>query len=302
MAIYVEISIRAPMEVLWAHTQKPELHELWDLRFSDISYLPKEDPADPQQFRYATRMGLAMEISGEGESVGEKNLANGSRSSSLEFSSADRRSIIRQGSGYWKYVPTDDGIRFLTWYEYQTRFGLLGALFDRVIFQPLMGWATAWSFDRLRLWLEERVDPTQALRRTLIHAIARIGIALIFFYHGLVPKLLVPNSDELAMLQDAGIAGGSLGSVLTAVGVAELLFALSLLVFWYQRFPAFMCLALMILGAIGIGMTSPRFLTAAFNPIALNLAVACLAAIDLLVVSNLPSARRCRRRPVVERP
>ena len=22
-----------------------------------------------------------------------------------------------------------------------------------------MGWATAWSFDRLRLWLEEGIDP-----------------------------------------------------------------------------------------------------------------------------------------------
>jgi len=34
----------------------------------------------------------------------------------LKFSSGDPRSIIREGSGYWKYIPTPQGIRFLTWY------------------------------------------------------------------------------------------------------------------------------------------------------------------------------------------
>ena len=302
MAIYVEILIRAPMDALWAHTQDPELHQLWDLRFSSITYLPRRDSVEPQRFRYATRMGLAMEISGEGESVGERDLANGSRSSSLKFSSADPRSIIREGTGYWKYLPTLEGIRFLTWYEYRTRFGPLGALFDRVIFQPLMGWATAWSFDRLRLWLEERVDPTQALKHAVIHAVARVSIALIFFYHGLVPKLLIPDPEEMAMLHDAGITVENLGTAVRVIGIAEILFALSFLVFWHRRFPAFACVALMALGAIGIGLTSPRYLTAALNPVSLNLAVACLAAIDLMVVGQLPSARRCRRRPVPESP
>ena len=54
--------------------------------------------------------------------------------SSLKFSSEDPRSIICEGSGYWKYVPTPDGIRFLTWYDYRTRFGRAGAVFDRVVF------------------------------------------------------------------------------------------------------------------------------------------------------------------------
>src|SRR5712691_5848194 len=41
MSIYVEILIRAPMDALWAHTQTPELHERWDLRFSEIAYVPR---------------------------------------------------------------------------------------------------------------------------------------------------------------------------------------------------------------------------------------------------------------------
>jgi len=165
LGIYVEILIRAPMDVLWTHTQVPELHERWDVRFSRIHYLPKSHECEPQRFRYSTRLAFGFEVSGEGESVGQQHSIDGSRSSSLKFWSAAPLSIIREGSGYWKYIPTADGIRFLTWYDYHTRFGRAGAVFDRLLFRPLIGWATAWSFDRLRLWLEEGVDPSRRFGR-----------------------------------------------------------------------------------------------------------------------------------------
>src|SRR6476660_5572509 len=116
MSTYVDILIRAPREALWSHTQTPTLHERWDLRFSRIEYLPRASETEPQRFLYATRIGFGFQVAGEGESVGERDLADGSRSSALKFGSADGRSIIREGSGYWKYIPTRDGIRFLTWY------------------------------------------------------------------------------------------------------------------------------------------------------------------------------------------
>jgi hypothetical protein len=90
LGIYVEIRIRAPLDELWAHTQEPALHERWDLRFSDITYLPRASALEPQRFRYATRIGLGIEIAGDGESVGERNLADGSRTSSLSFGSPSR--------------------------------------------------------------------------------------------------------------------------------------------------------------------------------------------------------------------
>jgi hypothetical protein len=58
MSIYVEVLVRAPLETLWAHTQTPELHERWDLRFSRIDYLPQAHESEPQRFRYTTRVGL----------------------------------------------------------------------------------------------------------------------------------------------------------------------------------------------------------------------------------------------------
>ena len=114
MSIYVEILVRAPMDALWNHTQTPSLHEQWDLRFPRIEYLPKEQETEPQRFQYTTRIGFGFQVKGEGESVGEWDMADGSRSSALKFWSSHPLSIIRQGNGYWKYIPTPAGILFLT--------------------------------------------------------------------------------------------------------------------------------------------------------------------------------------------
>ena len=41
--IYVEIDIHGSLDRLWQLTQTPELHQRWDLRFTQISYLPRPD-------------------------------------------------------------------------------------------------------------------------------------------------------------------------------------------------------------------------------------------------------------------
>ena len=149
MGIYVEIQIRGSMDELWAKTQLPEIHQRWDLRFSEITYLPLE-PGQPQQFIYETRIG-GMKVAGGGESTGTRDAhSGGERISALKFWSGDKKAIIREGSGYWKYIPLDGAITFLTWYDYHPRWGAMGVAIDRILFRPIMGWATAWSFDRLR--------------------------------------------------------------------------------------------------------------------------------------------------------
>ncbi|MFN0195890.1 MAG: hypothetical protein ACKVT0_04050, partial [Planctomycetaceae bacterium] len=166
MSIYVEIRIRGTMDELWRLTQTPGLHVLWDLRFSDIEYLPRPDETVPQKFRYATRIGFGLAIEGQGETVGERSGANGERTSALKFWSDDPKSLIREGAGYWRYVPTQDGLRFFTSYDYRVRGGVPGRVFNALVFRPLMGWATAWSFDRLRLWIEKGIDPAISAQRT----------------------------------------------------------------------------------------------------------------------------------------
>jgi hypothetical protein len=111
-------------------------------------------------------------ISGTGESLGDRDRADGSRWSGLKFWASDRRSILEAGAGYWRYVPTPDGVRFLTRYDYRPRWGAFGRVVDRWLFRPVFGWATAWSFDRLRIWLEDDASPEQTRDRSMIHAVA----------------------------------------------------------------------------------------------------------------------------------
>ncbi|MFD4605289.1 hypothetical protein ACFWPQ_45630 [Streptomyces sp. NPDC058464] len=161
MGLYIEAHIRADLDELWARTQEPAQHQRWDLRFTEIAYLPRTE-GEPQRFRYATRVLPFLTVAGTGVSAGEKERPDGTRTSALRFASPDRLSLLAEGSGYWRYVPVADGVRFLTGYDYRPRWGAVGALADRLVLRPLMGWATAWSFDRLRLWLERGITPERA--------------------------------------------------------------------------------------------------------------------------------------------
>lgn len=67
--LYIGITIRADIEELWMRTQDPEQHQRWDLRFSSISYIPKNQEDDPQRFEYATRLGFCLRVAGWGESI-----------------------------------------------------------------------------------------------------------------------------------------------------------------------------------------------------------------------------------------
>jgi hypothetical protein len=297
MSIYVEILVRAPMDALWVHTQTPSLHEQWDLRFSTIDYLPKAAGSSLQRFRYTTRIGFGLDVRGDGETIGERDLGDGSRSSALKFASEQPASLIREGSGYWKYIPTSNGIRFLTWYDYRTRFGTIGAAFDRLIFRPLLGWATAWSFDCLRLWLEEHQRPADAIRQTIVHASARIAIAMIFAYQALVPKLLTRSADEVALIREAGVPATLADVAVTALGLLELVLAVALLVRWRERWPTVVSGIAVSIATLVVAVCSPRYLQHAFNPFSLNLGVAALALVDWTVLPGIPTASRCRRRP-----
>lgn len=290
MSIYVEISIRGSTEELWEKTQQPEAHQRWDLRFSRIEYLPRL-PGESQKFRYSTRIGAGLHIEGEGESTGEHDDASGQRISALKFWSKDRKSLIEWGSGYWKYLPQADGVCFLTSYDYRTRFGIAGRVFD-VGFRPLMAWATAWSFDRLRLWIEDGVSPETSRACAIVYSLTRLTLASVVFYHGLIPKLMYRSPDELDMVRNLGVA--SFAAALTVVaGWLEIAFALLLLISWRSRWPLWITITGMIAATVSVAISSPAYFHQAFDPLTLNLSVAALAGCGLVVARYVPTATRC---------
>ncbi|WP_418959191.1 hypothetical protein [Streptomyces tritici] len=173
MGLYVETRVRAGMETLWERTQEPAEHQRWDLRFTEIAYLPRAE-GEPQRFRYATRVLPFLAVAGTGVSAGERHRAGGDRVSALRFASPHPLSLLAEGSGYWRYVPGPDGVRFLTGYDYRPRWGRFGRVADRLVFRPLMGWATAWSFDRLRLWCEHGITPERSRAHWQLELAARV--------------------------------------------------------------------------------------------------------------------------------
>ncbi len=99
------------------------------------------------------------------------------------------------------------------------------------------------------------------------------------------------------MLRHAGFPNSRLLPAMSSLGIIEVCVALVLLIFWKSRWPLWFTLIAMISAVLTVGITSPSFLTAAFNPVTLNLAVTALAVIGLLTGTDLPAASNCRQKP-----
>lgn len=277
---------------MWAHTQDPSIHQQWDLRFSEITYLLKSDPTESQKFLYSTNISFGIKVNGIGESVATKTKDNGKSISVLKFSSENNSSIIKHGSGYWKYIPETDGIKFLTGYDYETRWSFFGELFDKYIFRPLMVWATAWSFDCLKNWIEKGVHPKQAIKAQLTVLFSSLALSLVWIYQGLIPKLLFTNTGEIEILKQSGLFGGNEKNVLTLIGFAEIIFGFIILLIHKKsvHIANIIALLLLIAGAI---FSNPVIFTFPFNPFSLNVSMIALSIIAIINLKCLPKASNC---------
>jgi hypothetical protein len=146
--IVVEAVIPCAVETLWQRSQQPDLHVLWDIRFSHIEYLDERDENEFGLMDYRTRIGFGIEVKCIGRYLQNTPL----KSSTFEFESGDWKSLITVGRGIWQYKPCAEGAYFRTVYDYDVRHGLFGKSIDRVLFRPVMQLATEWSFETLRRW------------------------------------------------------------------------------------------------------------------------------------------------------
>ncbi|MBN6715901.1 DoxX-like family protein [Pseudomonas capsici] len=110
--------------------------------------------------------------------------------------------------------------------------------------------------------------------------VARAGLALMFFYHGLVPKILWLSPGELEMIQAHGFADASRVAWLS--GAAEIGLAICLISGYFKR-TSLMLSAVVLAGLlIDVALVSPHFLAQAFNPVSLNGAGLALCAVAWL--------------------
>lgn len=293
--IYVEITIESEIDKLWEATQKPDLHEQWDLRFSSITYLPKEEN-QPQHFEYKTNIGFGLNIAGWGKSVGTFHAKDNSRTSSLHFGTDQAISIIREGKGYWKYKPEQNSITFLTQYDYETNFGAIGRFFDMLVFRPLIGWATALSFDVLKRWLEKGDSPSSQYGRFFTHWMITFLFSLVWIYQGLVPKLITMHPEEISMTKSLLTLTTSQASLaVIGIGSAEVLFGLIWLFYKNKRRLLGLQIILFPLLTLSAIFAEPVSLSHPFNPLTFNLTLLVLSIIGYFIGKDIPSAKSCKR-------
>ena len=294
--IYVEVPIYADIEAIWDASQKPEMHEQWDLRFSSITYLPKEEDK-PQEFVYSRTVGPHLKIDGWGRSVGSFHKEDGTRSSSLHFGTAQWTSPIREGRGYWKYEPQEDSVKFLTQYDYDVNFGKVGEVTDKLIFRPLIGWATALSFDVLKRWLEKGESPSSQYIRFFSTYLMMLLFAVVWIYQGLVPKILGMHPAERAMTASAfSLSENEITTAVLIIGIVEVLFGLSWLFYRQKRHLFILQLIGFPLLTIAAIVAVPATAIHPFNPLTFNLSLMVLSIIGLLTSSDVPSATSCKRK------
>ncbi len=105
--------------------------------------------------------------------------------------------------------------------------------------------------------------------------LARLTVAAIFIYHGLVPKLLMRDATELQLLDAHGLPHG----VLALAGAGELLLGLLIALLHRQRWPLYVAqaaLLVLLVLLVDVAIFAPALLTQAFNPLTLNLAALVL--------------------------
>lgn len=126
------------------------------------------------------------------------------------------------------------------------------------------------------------------LNSALIHAVARVTIAFVWLWHGLVPKLLFHDADEVQMLAQAGVAD----RWLSWIGLAEIAMAFAVLATWRWRGMFVAQAALMAAALVAVAVQSPAYMTHAFNPVTLNMQVIALAVVGWLSQRRVLSAQQ----------
>lgn len=112
--------------------------------------------------------------------------------------------------------------------------------------------------------------------------LSRLTSGAVWFYQGLVPKLLGPHPEELAMAAAFGLAPELQRTASYTAGVLEIVLAACIVAtrrqVWPHALSVLACIALLAFVAI----YTPGHLVAPFNPVALNVALGVLSLITVV--------------------
>lgn len=110
-------------------------------------------------------------------------------------------------------------------------------------------------------------------------------------YQGLVPKLLGPHADEMAMSHAFGMDAALQVPVSYGAGLAEIMFGFCVALLPRRAWPHLVSIAAMAILLAFVAIYAPRYLVGAFNPVIMNTASIALSVVALLAMqAQLPSS------------
>jgi uncharacterized membrane protein YphA (DoxX/SURF4 family) len=119
--------------------------------------------------------------------------------------------------------------------------------------------------------------------------ISRLSLGLVWFYEGLVPKLLFVRPDQVELVRRSGIYFSTPEFFLQLLGGAQVAFAICLLVGFRERFAVAIATLGMWILIVLVAMANPSMLTDPYGALIKDL---CLTACAYTVWSLAPLTRR----------
>jgi len=136
---------------------------------------------------------------------------------------------------------------------------------------------------------DDGVPPEVSRKLELAHTTATLGLFAVWFYQGLVPKVLMVDQGELDVWIHFGLSTQQATVVTVVGGVLEMIFAILLLVFRNRRWPFVITILAMAGLLAGVLRVDPAIAGAAYNPVGVNIAMIALAIVALVSMPDRPT-------------
>ncbi|MDY7081618.1 MAG: DoxX-like family protein [Halobacteria archaeon] len=127
----------------------------------------------------------------------------------------------------------------------------------------------------------------ESSRNALVYALARVSLAVIWIYQGLVPKILFRHPRELDMIRASGVFAGWEETVLLLVGGGEILFGVLLIVLWRDRLLPLASAVIPVILTLNVVLYAPHEFVRPFNPPTLVVGMVALGLIGYLLADDV---------------
>lgn len=128
-----------------------------------------------------------------------------------------------------------------------------------------------------------------------VSLLLRVGLGAVWVYEGLMPKLLVPSPDLLALVARVSPLPVDPMVLLRGMGLLEILLGLLLMQGWLVRWVAAIQCGLLVVFTAGIGVVAPRFLVSPTGAASKNVTLLAASLCVVLLGSGTEAPVRTAR-------